>query len=96
MYGKNFGLYDKLAMGVFPLCVPYVNKVIRNLFTHFGRYVCDRKWCAGNPLVCDSPKLKAPSIFEIFKTQANRILQNIRANQKFAHDENSEGSISDV
>ena len=39
VYGKNFGLYDKLAMGVFPLCVPYVNKVIRNLFTHFGRYV---------------------------------------------------------
>jgi hypothetical protein len=26
-------------MGVFPLCVPYVNKVIKNLFSHFGRFV---------------------------------------------------------
>jgi hypothetical protein len=44
-------------------------------------YRCDRKWCSGNPLVCDSPKLKAPSIAEIFKTQAEQILKNIRNNQ---------------
>jgi hypothetical protein len=39
VYGKNFGLFEKLAMGVFPLCVPYVTKVIKNLFSHFGRFV---------------------------------------------------------
>jgi hypothetical protein len=39
VHGKNFGLYEKLAMAVFPLCVPYVHHVIKNLFSHIGRFV---------------------------------------------------------